>query len=135
MYWVIPASEPRALLRDWSTTLSAEYQFARFQRPEELTGREGIVDLKTHTVPMAVTLNSKNGISLRITSTYVKQDGMLLAFAFGCVFIAVVLALAFKGGSLDDRRFEILRIVLALAGGVLGLAYAVWFGWLIGRDL
>jgi hypothetical protein len=49
-----------------------------------------------------------------------RRLAMLLAFAFGCVFIAVVLALAFKGGSLDDRRFEILRIVLALAGGGVG---------------
>ena len=46
--------------------------------------------------------------------------GILLAFVFGCVFVAVVLALAFKGGTLDDRRFEILRIVLALAGGGVG---------------
>jgi hypothetical protein len=45
---------------------------------------------------------------------------IILAFAFGCVFVAVVLALAFMGGSLDDRRFEILRIVLALAGGGVG---------------
>jgi len=43
--------------------------------------------------------------------------GIVLAFAFGCVFIAVVLALAFKGGSLDDRQLEILHKVLALAGG------------------
>ncbi len=45
---------------------------------------------------------------------------IVLAFAFGCVCIAVVLALAFKGSSLDDRQFEILRIVLALAGGGVG---------------
>ena len=53
------------------------------------------------------------------------QDGerrlrILLAFAFGCVFVAVVLTLAFMGNNLDDRRFEILRIVLALAGGGVG---------------
>ena len=42
--------------------------------------------------------------------------GTMLGFAFGCVFIAVVLARAFTSSSLDDRRFEILRIVLALAG-------------------
>jgi hypothetical protein len=46
--------------------------------------------------------------------------GIVLAFAFGCVFVTVVLALAFVGGNLDDRRFEILRIVLALAGGGVG---------------
>jgi hypothetical protein len=49
-----------------------------------------------------------------------RRLGMWLAFAFGCVFVTVVLALAFMGNSLDDRRFEILRIVLALAGGGVG---------------
>jgi hypothetical protein len=49
-----------------------------------------------------------------------RRLGIVLAFAFGCVFLAIVLALAFKGGSLDDRQFEILRIVLALAGGGVG---------------
>ena len=46
--------------------------------------------------------------------------GIWLAFGFGCVFVSVILALAFTGNSLDDRRFEILRIVLALAGGGIG---------------
>jgi hypothetical protein len=49
-----------------------------------------------------------------------RKVGIVLAFAFGCVFVAVVLALAFMSGSLDDRRFEILRIILALAGGGVG---------------
>lgn len=49
-----------------------------------------------------------------------RRLGIVLAFAFGCVFVAVVLALAFTGDSLDDRRFEILRIVLALAGAGVG---------------
>lgn len=49
-----------------------------------------------------------------------RRLGIMLAFTFGCVFVAVVLALAFIGDNLDDRRFEILRIVLALAGGGVG---------------
>jgi peptidoglycan/LPS O-acetylase OafA/YrhL len=49
-----------------------------------------------------------------------RRLGIWLAFAFGCVFVAAVLVLAFQGQSLDDRRFEILRIVLALAGGGVG---------------
>jgi len=46
--------------------------------------------------------------------------GIWLAFGFGCVFVAVILALAFTSNTLDVRRFEILRIVLALAGGGIG---------------
>jgi hypothetical protein len=49
-----------------------------------------------------------------------RRLGVMLSFAFGCVFLGVVLTLAFTGSSLDDRRFEILRIVLALAGGGVG---------------
>ena len=46
--------------------------------------------------------------------------GIWLAFTFGCVFMAVIQALAFIGDRLDNQRFEILRIVLALAGGGIG---------------
>jgi len=42
------------------------------------------------------------------------------AFIFGVISVAVVLALTFLANNLDDRRFEILRIVLALAGGGIG---------------
>ncbi|HJS84244.1 MAG TPA: hypothetical protein VJ779_02160 [Acetobacteraceae bacterium] len=43
-----------------------------------------------------------------------------LALLFGCAALAAVLWLAFRGGDLGDRQFEILRIVLALAGGGVG---------------
>jgi len=43
-----------------------------------------------------------------------------LAFVFGCVAIGVVLWLAFRGQNLNEQQFEILRIVLALAGGGVG---------------
>jgi hypothetical protein len=43
-----------------------------------------------------------------------------LAFAFGCVALAVVLWLAFRAQSLSQQQFEILRMVLALAGGGVG---------------
>jgi hypothetical protein len=43
-----------------------------------------------------------------------------LAFVFGCLALATVLWLAFRRDSLNDRQFEILRIVVALAGGGVG---------------
>ncbi len=43
-----------------------------------------------------------------------------LAFAFGCVAIGLVLWLAFRAETLNEQQFEILRIVLALAGGGVG---------------
>jgi hypothetical protein len=42
---------------------------------------------------------------------------IVLAFLFGCFALAAVLWLAFKSASLTEPQFEILRIVLALAGG------------------
>src|SRR3954465_4721070 len=43
-----------------------------------------------------------------------------LAFVFGCLALAAVLWLAFRSDSLSNQQFEILRIVLALAGGGVG---------------
>lgn len=42
---------------------------------------------------------------------------IVLALVFGCVALAAALWLAFRSDSLTDQQFEILRIVLALAGG------------------
>jgi hypothetical protein len=45
---------------------------------------------------------------------------MSLAFVFGCVALAAVLWLAFTAEALSEQQVEILRIVLALAGGGVG---------------
>jgi hypothetical protein len=45
---------------------------------------------------------------------------IVLAFLFGCLALAAVLWLAFANTSLTDPQFQILRIVLALAGGGVG---------------
>jgi hypothetical protein len=45
---------------------------------------------------------------------------IVLAFVFGCTAPAAVLWLAFRSDSLSSQRFEILRIVLALAGDGVG---------------
>jgi hypothetical protein len=49
-----------------------------------------------------------------------RQLELSLAFAFGCIAIGLVLWLAFRGQTLNEQQFEILRIVLALAGGGVG---------------
>jgi hypothetical protein len=45
---------------------------------------------------------------------------IFLAFIFGALAIAAVLWLAFRPQLLTEQQFEILRIVLALAGGGVG---------------
>ena len=57
-------------------------------------------------------------MSPRPASTRHLQIG--LAFLFGCVALGAVLWLAFRAPTLSDQQFEILRIVLALAGGGVG---------------
>jgi len=49
-----------------------------------------------------------------------RQLELVLAFVFGCVALAAVLWLAFRAETLSEQQFEILRIVLALAGGGVG---------------
>jgi hypothetical protein len=51
-----------------------------------------------------------------------RRTEMTLAFAFGCIAIGLVLWLAFRGQTVDEQHFEIIRIVLALAGGGVGAA-------------
>jgi hypothetical protein len=45
---------------------------------------------------------------------------IVLAFLFGCLALAAVLWLAFRSEALSGQQVEILRIVLALAGGGVG---------------
>ncbi len=45
------------------------------------------------------------------------QLEMVLAFVFGVIAIGVVLWLAFRSNAISEQQFEILRILIALAGG------------------
>ena len=48
---------------------------------------------------------------------------IVLAFLFGCLALAAVLWLAFRSDSLSNQQFEILRIMLALAGAGVGAVF------------
>jgi hypothetical protein len=54
------------------------------------------------------------------TGLRVSRLEIRLAFLFGCLTLAAVLWLAFRSETLNEQQFEILRIVLALAGGGVG---------------
>src|SRR4051812_16442560 len=51
---------------------------------------------------------------------HVEKLDIWLAYVFGCSAVAAVLWLAFRTDNLTDQQFQILRIVLALAGGGVG---------------
>jgi hypothetical protein len=65
----------------------------------------------------------QNGETIEMASHAPLQARWLetaLAFGFGLAAMATVLWLAFRGSELTEQQFEILRIVLALAGGGVG---------------
>jgi len=49
-----------------------------------------------------------------------RRSEVVVAFLFGCAAMVAVLWLTFRGEDLTDQQFEMLRIVLALAGGGVG---------------
>jgi Tfp pilus assembly protein PilF len=65
--------------------LSAEYQYERLEREIENPGTEGIVELKTHRVPLRVNFFHSSGFSGQVKATYVGQEG-----EFGDIFSGVV---------------------------------------------
>ena len=58
---------------------SAESEYERIERPQILTGAEGIMDLETIRAPVAIHVFSNNGVSVRLASTYVQQKGTFSA--------------------------------------------------------
>ncbi|MEW6586353.1 MAG: TonB-dependent receptor [Nitrospirota bacterium] len=60
---------------DW-VSLSAEYQFERFDRDKEFVA--GIEEVKTHRIPLGVNLSHPSGISVKLSATYFKQEGKFL---------------------------------------------------------
>ena len=55
--------------------LSAEYQFERFKRGLEYTGRDNLHRIETHRFPFAVGLFDSLGFSSQIKATYIDQRG------------------------------------------------------------
>ena len=56
--------------------VSGEIEYERIERPQILTGSEGIVELKTTMAPIGVQLFNSTGVTLRLATTYIKQHGI-----------------------------------------------------------
>lgn len=78
-YWAIPANNHSNSLVPWPSSLSIEYQYEHFQRPEAYAGVEGFVELVDHFVPVTLATYPATYLSLRIRATYVRQTGQLQA--------------------------------------------------------
>ena len=61
-----------------SLALTATYQYEHFERPVDFTGAENIIDLKTHRVPLGISVFSSSGLSARVILTFIDQNGQFL---------------------------------------------------------
>ncbi|HEV8646611.1 MAG TPA: tetratricopeptide repeat protein [Burkholderiales bacterium] len=76
-YWPIKRLFGPDSIFKLSGALTAEYQQELLQRPEDNTGFEGIVSLRTQYVPIGFAVFPGGGTSLQIRATYVIQQGQL----------------------------------------------------------
>ena len=60
---------------EWQLGFSAEVEYENIDRPQILTGAEGIMNLDTVRAPFGVQLFNDNGLTLRLSTTYVAQEG------------------------------------------------------------
>jgi Tfp pilus assembly protein PilF len=88
LYWAIPKSQNASFFGKWSYALSAEYQYEDFQRPAGQPGPEGFSPLNTTYVPLALTAFPMTYLSLRVGTTYIRQDGTLHELAVPDAFPA-----------------------------------------------
>lgn len=62
-----------------SVVLAAEYFFEEFNRPADDPGPDGILELKTHRIPIGIGI-FQGPLSLRWTTSYIRQSAMLSVF-------------------------------------------------------
>jgi hypothetical protein len=74
----VPDSFPW-MFRSWQAALSAEAEYERVERPQNFSGSEGIVELKTTRVPIGVGFFNNTGTTMRLSTTYVRQEGAFSA--------------------------------------------------------
>jgi hypothetical protein len=61
---------------NWKGSLIWQLEIEEIHRPQVFSGVEGIMDLRTTSMPVGVGLFSSQGMSLRLTSTYTRQTGL-----------------------------------------------------------
>jgi tetratricopeptide (TPR) repeat protein len=59
----------------WQGALSLDGEYEEIERPQDFTGAEGIIELRTLRAPVAIRFFSANGFSVRLATTYVEQEG------------------------------------------------------------
>jgi len=99
LYKTIDSLGGTGTLSTWSAVATLEGEYERSERPQILTGSEGIRDLETVRLPVAFRVFDARGLSVRLGATYVRQNGTFSAGDEFAVFKkdddAVILDIAF----------------------------------------
>lgn len=66
-----------AWMKPWQTGLSLEYERETFDRPQELTGPEGIIQLRNDNVYARMRLFHPSGVAFGLTVSHIRQTGAL----------------------------------------------------------
>jgi len=65
-----------SVLAGWQIATSLEYLYERIDRPQTFTGPEGIENVRTDRVPIAIKFFNANGLSVGVATSYVRQKGV-----------------------------------------------------------
>jgi tetratricopeptide (TPR) repeat protein len=74
-YKTFPRMIPSGSFSRWTSALGLDVNVERLERPQRMTGSEGIMDLETVRVPLGVRFFRENGFSIRMDATYIRQSG------------------------------------------------------------
>ena len=74
-YEVFSSATHHWLPTNWAAAVSAELEYEAIDRPQILTGSEGIMELDTGRAPIAIQFFHDGGTTLRLAATYVRQKG------------------------------------------------------------
>ena len=77
LYWykAYRPIDSSSVLAGWQVAMSVDYEYERIERPQVLTGAEGILKLTTERVPLALKLFNANGLTFGVSTAYVRQRG------------------------------------------------------------
>jgi tetratricopeptide (TPR) repeat protein len=77
LYWykAYRPIETTSVLAGWQVAMSVDYEYERIERPQELTGAEGILKLTTERLPLALKVFNANGLTFGVSTAYVRQRG------------------------------------------------------------
>jgi len=76
VYKTLAPISGKGALANWEMSLSADLEYETIDRPQIVTGAEGIMELDTLRAPLGLRLFNGRGTTLRLATTYVKQDGV-----------------------------------------------------------